>query len=165
MSEPNKNDSRKVSIFLPRDGDHGNEKETNGTHCNVLNLETDTTSSRSRRQSWVNENKRKQSIISENGGYKRKQSAASVLSECLYVDIDEGHSKLNFRISQNPPFHLTIFFALQVSVNYLLDQLSRDTLLLIYQFEALLVIKYAVMNTYLNIFFHSTKLDYYFKIL
>ena len=165
MSEPNKKDSRKVSIILPPDGDHGNEEEeTNGVHCNVLNLESDTTSNR-RRQSWANANKRKQSIISENGGYKRKQSAARVLSECLHVDIGEGHSKLNYRISQNPPFHLTIFFALQVSVNYLLDQLSRDTLLLIYHSEALFVIKYAVMSTYLNMFFHSTKLYYYFKIL
>ena len=93
--------------ILPPDGDHGNEEEeTNGAQCNVLNLESDTTSNR-RRQSWANAHKRKQSIISENGGYKRKQSVASVLSECLHVDIGEGHSKLNYRISQNPPFHLT----------------------------------------------------------
>lgn len=115
MSEPSKNESRKVSIFLPQDGDHGNEEETIGTHCNVLNVATDTTTSR-RRQSWANENRRKHYIISENGGYKRKQSTASVLSECLHVDIDDGNSKLNYRISQNPPFHLTIFFALQVSI-------------------------------------------------
>jgi hypothetical protein len=88
MSEPNKKDSRKVSIILPPDGDHGNEEEeTNGAHCNVLNLESDTISNR-RKQSWANANKKKQSIISENGGYKRKQSAASVLSECLYL-LDE----------------------------------------------------------------------------
>ena len=74
MSEPNKKDSRKVSIILPPDCDHRNEEEeTNGAHCNILNLESDTTSNR-RRQSWANANKKKHSIISENGGYKRKQS-------------------------------------------------------------------------------------------
>ena len=51
MSEPNKKDSRKVSIILPPDGDHGNEEEeTIGAHCSILNLESDTTSNR-RRQS------------------------------------------------------------------------------------------------------------------
>lgn len=115
MSKPDKNEYRKVPIILPRDGDHGNEEEeTNfcNTHCKVLNLETDTTSS-SRRQSWASASNGKQSIISDNGGYKRKQSAASVPSECPHVDIDEGHSKMNYRISQNPPFHLTLLFALQ----------------------------------------------------
>ena len=129
MSKPDKNEYRKVPIILPRDGDHGNEEEeTNfcNTHCKVLNLETDTTSS-SRRQSWASASNGKQSIISDNGGYKRKQSAASVPSECLHVDIDEGHSKMNYRISQNPPFHLTLLFALQVRINFFLDQLSRYT--------------------------------------